>query len=165
MPEFHKSNQPPPVSLALKSANIPHVVFVHPGPVKSLEQAASERGQQPDQVVRSILFRLGKGQYAMVLIAGPKQISWKALRGYLGISRITTASREEVLQVTGYELGAVAPFGLPSPMRILIDSSVFEHEEISLGSGVRGTAVILDPAELARGIPNAEMGQFKEGKG
>ena len=154
--------QPPPVSAALTAANIPHQVFRHSGPVTSLEQAAEERGQQPDQVVRSILFRLGKGQYAMVLMAGPEQISWKALRAYLGQSRLTTAKREEVLQVTGYELGAVAPFGLPGPMRIMVDESVLEPDEISLGSGVRGTAVILKPADMMRGLPAAEVGRFKK---
>ena len=99
--ESETQKQPPPVSLALTAAGIPHHVFRHPGPVSSLEQAAEERDQQPNQVVRSILFRLGKGQFAMVLMAGPDQISWKALRAYLGQSRLTTAKREEVLEVTG----------------------------------------------------------------
>ena len=157
MSKSHDDVHIPPVSLALTGAGIEHQIFRHPGPVESLEQAAVERDQEPQQVIRSILFRLGKGQYAMVLVAGPDQISWKALRAYLGRSRVTTASREEVMQVTGYELGAVAPFGLPSPLRILIDSSVLDQREISLGSGVRGTAVILKPNEMVKGIPNAEI--------
>lgn len=154
--------QPPPVSLALTAANIPHRVFHHTGPVNSLEQAAAERGQKPEQVVRSILFRLGKGHYTMVLMAGPDQISWPALRAYLGQSRLTTAKREEVLQVTGYELGAVAPFGLPQPVRVLVDESVLEQEEISLGSGERGTAVILKPGDMMRGLTSAKVGHFRE---
>ena len=160
--ESETQKQPPSVSLALTAAGIPHRVFRHPGPVSSLEQAAEERGQQPNQVVRSILFRLGKGQFAMVLMAGPDQISWKALRAYLGQSRLTTAKREEVLEVTGHELGAVAPFGLANPMRILVDESVLEPEEISLGSGVRGTAVILKPSDMMLGLPAAEVGQFRK---
>ena len=161
MPEPDNNIQIPPVSLILTAAGIEHQIFRHSGPVSSLEQAALERSQEPDQVVRSILFRLGKGQYAMVLIAGPDQISWKALRANFGQSRISTASREEVLQVTGYELGAVAPFGLPAPMRILIDSSVLDQDTISLGSGVRGTAVILRSADLLMGLPAAEISRFR----
>lgn len=150
----------PPVSLALDALGVPHRVFRHAGPVTSLEQAAEERSQRPEQVVRSIVFRLSKGDYAMVLMAGPDQISWSALRAYLGRSRLTTASREEVLQTTGYQLGAVAPFGLPAPMRILIDDSVLAQEEISLGSGVRGTAVIMNSAELLPALGGAEIGRF-----
>jgi Cys-tRNA(Pro)/Cys-tRNA(Cys) deacylase len=150
----------PPVAQALAALHIPHTVFTHDGPVNSLEQAAAERGQQPDQVVRSLLFRLGEGDYAMVLMAGPAQVSWKTLRQHFGQSRLTTASEEEVLAVTGYTRGAVAPFGLRQPVRVLIDSGVLAQEMISLGSGVRGTAIILATADLQRALPDAEIGDF-----
>ncbi len=153
---------PPPVSIALTDLNIPHRVFRHPGPVHSLEQAAEERGQRPEQVVRSILFRLAKGEYALVLMAGPDQISWRALRAHFGRSRLTMASREEVLQVTGYELGAVAPFGLPAPVPIVIDESVLAQEDISIGSGVRGTTIFLKADDLLLGLPSPTVGQFKK---
>jgi len=151
-----------PVSLALDELGVPHQVFRHDGPVTSLEQAAAERNQQPEQVVRSILFRLSKGEYVMVLMAGPDQISWSALRAYLGRSRLTTASREEVLQVTGYKLGAVAPFGLPAPIRILVDESVLAQEELSLGSGVRGTAIMMKSEDLLQALDGAEIGRFSQ---
>lgn len=155
-------SDPPPVSQALAELRVPHHVFRHSGPVRSLEQAAAERNQQPEQVIRSIVFRLAEGDYVMVLMAGPAQISWPALRSYLGRSRLTTASADELLAVTGYEIGAVAPFGLPRPMRILIDSSVNQGGEISMGSGVRGTAIILEAAELLRALPDAEIGDFAQ---
>ena len=71
----------------LEFKNIPHRIFRHSGPIHSLEQAARERGQMPDQIVRSIVFRIGKEDYIMVLVAGPDQVSWPALRKYLGLSR------------------------------------------------------------------------------
>ncbi|MGD8855159.1 MAG: YbaK/EbsC family protein [Chloroflexota bacterium] len=156
-----EANQPP-VSLALEQLGVTHRVFVHDGPVNSLEQAAEERNQRPEQVVRSIVFRLAKGEYVMVLMAGPGQISWSALRSYLGRSRLTMARREEVLQTTGYQLGAVAPFGLPRPMRVLVDESVLAQEEVSLGSGVRGTAVIMRSEDLLPTLGGAEVGRFSE---
>lgn len=153
-------NEQPPVSQALTALHIPHQVFTHPGPVTTLEQAAAERGQQPDQVVRSLLFRLGEGDFAMVLMAGPAQVSWKALRRHFGQSRLTTATEEEVLAVTGYTRGAVAPFGLRQPVHVLIDRGVMAQEAISLGSGVRGTAVLLTTADLRRALPDSEVGDF-----
>lgn len=153
--------QLPPVAQALTNLNIPHRVYTHPAPVHSLEQAAAERGQQPDQVVRSLLFRLAEGEYAMILMAGPDPVSWKALRKHVGQSRLTTASEEEVLSVTGYVIGAVGPFGLRQPVRIFIDQNLLAQEEVSLGSGIRGTAVILTTADLRRALPDAEIGNFK----
>lgn len=118
------------------------------------------RGQLPEQVVRTILFRLGEGEYALVMMAGPEQISWRALRRHFGRSRLTTARRDEVRQVTGYPIGAVAPFGLPQPLPVLIDESVCAQEEVSLGSGVRGVAIILRTEDLLVGLPEAHVGQF-----
>jgi Cys-tRNA(Pro) deacylase len=150
----------PPVALALDAAGVPYRLFRHPGPVNSLEQAARERGQAPDQVVRSIVFRVAQGEYVMVLVSGSRQVSWPSLRRYLGQSRVTTASEEEVLAATGYERGAVSPFGLPGPIRVLLDESVLSQAEISIGSGVRGTTVILKTDDLMRTLGKVEVGQF-----
>lgn len=151
-----------PVTRALSDKEVPHVLFRHPGQVRSLEQAAQERGQRPEQIVRSILFRLSEDEFVMVLIAGPRQISWPALRDYIGVSRMTMASREEVQAVTGYELGAVSPFGLPGPMRVLVDESVLEEEVVSIGSGVRNSTVILKSEDLMRALGEVEAGEFGE---
>ncbi len=152
-----------PVTRALEVLNIPHRLFRHPGPVTTLEQAAAERGQQPEQVVRSIVFRVGQGEYVMVLVAGRRQVAWRELRRHLGQSRLTTATEAELLSATGYVAGAVAPFGLPAPMRVLVDESVWEPAEISLGSGERGATVILTSAALRQALPGAEVGRFAEG--
>lgn len=151
-----------PVTQALTKMNTPHRLFRHPGPVHSLEQAARERNQQPDQIVRSILFRLARDDYVMVLLAGPQQVSWRALRRYLGQSRLTMARQEEILTVTGYQIGAVSPFGLPRPIRILVDEGVFAPAEISIGSGERGTTVIMQTADLRQALGKVEVGQFVE---
>lgn len=141
-----------PVTRALDQAGIPYRFFRHPGQVRSLEQAAAERGQQPQQVIRSIVFRLEQDEYLMVLAAGPEQISWATLRKYLGMSRLTMAKPEEVLQVTGYQTGAVSPFGLPQPMRILADPGIFKPDEVSLGAGIRNATVILQREDLQRAL-------------
>jgi Cys-tRNA(Pro)/Cys-tRNA(Cys) deacylase len=149
------------VTRALDAMAISYRFFQHTGPVRSLEQAASERGQKPEQIVRSLVFRLASDQFVMMLVAGPAQVSWPALRSYLGHSRLTLASEEEVLAVTGYKIGAVSPFGLPSPLRLLVDQSVFEQEEISIGSGERNTTVILKTEDLIKALGQFETGSFR----
>lgn len=152
--------QSSPVAAALDRLGIPYRLFMHPGPVGSLEQAAAERGQRPEQVVRSILFRLDQDRFALVLIAGAAQVSWRALRKELGQSRVTMAAEEEVLAVTGYRTGAVSPLGLPQPLPIYVDESITAEEEISIGSGIRGTTVILRSADLLAALPEAKLGHF-----
>jgi prolyl-tRNA editing enzyme YbaK/EbsC (Cys-tRNA(Pro) deacylase) len=87
----------------------------------------------------------------MVLKSGPGQIDWGVIRRHFGRSRITMAAVEEVFTVTGYRVGAVAPFGLPNPLRVIVDESVLAETVVSMGSGVVGTAVILKSADLMTG--------------
>jgi len=147
------------VTRALSALGIAHRLFRHAGPVHSLEQAAAERGQRPEQVVRSIVFRVAKGNYMMVLVAGAPQVSWPRLRKQLGQSRLSMANEAELLAATGYVVGAVSPFGLPRPMPVLIDESVLGVEELSIGSGERGATVIMRSADLVRAL-DGTVGQF-----
>ena len=149
-----------PVAKILQELGISHREFVHQGQVTSLAQAAAERGQTPQQVVRSIVFRIRAGEFVLVLIAGPAQISWPTLREYLGQNRISMASDEEVLAATGYRIGTVSPIGTATRLRVLADRGVFIPEEISLGSGQRNTGIILKSADLRRLLPGVELGDF-----
>jgi Cys-tRNA(Pro)/Cys-tRNA(Cys) deacylase len=135
-------------------------LFRHDGPVHSLEQAAQERDQQPEQVIRSIVFRLSEDEFVMVLVPGPEQILWKALRKYLGTSRMTMANEEELLQATGYQPGTVNPYGLPRPMRVLVDRRILDLPEVSLGSGKRGLAIMIKPQDMLDAIDQYELVDF-----
>jgi Cys-tRNA(Pro)/Cys-tRNA(Cys) deacylase len=147
----------PPISIALEALGVPHKIFRHENPVTSFEQAASDRGQHASQIVRSILFRITEDEFVMVLVAGPAQISWKILRKYLGRSRISMATEDEVLAVTGYRIGTVGPFGLPNQLKVLIDASVMREDEISIGSGMRNTAIILKSVDLHHALLNSDV--------
>jgi Cys-tRNA(Pro) deacylase len=152
----------PPASAALNELGIPHRIFRHEKPVTSFEQAAAERGQRASQIVRSILFRVSEDAFVMVLIAGSAQVSWKILRKHLGSSRMTMATEDEVFAVTGYRVGAVSPFGLLNPLKVLVDPSVLAEEEVSIGSGIRNTAIILKSSDLQRALKNAEVVSLTE---
>src|SRR5512133_2659612 len=146
----------PPASIALEKLNIPHQVFRHTTQINSLEQAAADRNQRPEQIVRSILFQIRPEEFLMVLVAGPAQIDWRKLRQLVKRSRVRMASEEEVLQVTGYRVGTVSPFGLKNPVKVLIDASVLKEEEVSLGSGIRGVAIIMKSVDIQRALGEPE---------
>ena len=150
-----------PVTRALDAARIPYTLHLHDHPILSLEQAAQERGLRPGQIVRSLVFRGEDGRFLIVLAPGPEQVSWPKLRRHLGVSRLTTASPEEVLRVTGYEPGAVSPLGLPAPLRILADKTLPLEEQVSIGAGVRNAGVVLRTKDLLR-LVEPELGDFLE---
>ena len=147
----------PPASMALEKLNIPHRVFMHENPLMSLEQAAPELNQRRDQIVRIILFQVRSEEFLMVLVAGRDQEDWRKLRQLVKRSRVRMATEEEVLEVTGYRVGTVSPFGIKTPVKILIDNSVLQEEEISLGSGTRQMAIIMKSADVQRALGNPEI--------
>jgi Cys-tRNA(Pro) deacylase len=147
----------PPASIALDSLGIPHRLFIHGTPVNSFEEAASARGQRPEQIVRSILFQIRDGEFLMVLMAGPSQVDWKKLRQLVKRSRIRMATEDEVLEVTGYRIGTVSPFGMKNQVRVKIDASVLREEEISIGSGIRNTAIIMKSEDVRKALGEVEI--------
>ena len=153
----------PPASIALEKLNVPHRIFKHETPVMSFEQAAADRNQRPGQIVRSILFNIRPEEFLLVLVAGPEQIDWKKLRQLVKRSRVRMATEEEVLEVTGYRVGTVSPFGLKNQVKVVIDASVLKEEEVSIGSGVRSTAIILKTEDLRHALGDAEVVSLLEG--
>jgi len=147
----------PPASIALDQLGIPHRVFRHETPVTSFEEAASARNQRPEQIVRSILFQVRSDEFVMVLMAGPDQIDWKKLRQLVKRSRVRMATQDEVLEVTGYRVGTVSPFGIKNQVRLIIDASVFREEEISIGSGIRNTAIIMKSEDVRKALRDVEI--------
>ena len=156
-------NNKPPASLALDALGIEHRIFIHDKPVSSFEEAAAHRNQRPGQIVRSILFNIRPEEFLMVLVAGPDQIDWKKLRQVVKRSRVRMATEEEVLEVTGYRIGTVGPFGVKNQVQVLIDASVLKEEEVSIGSGVRNMAIIMQSADLRKALGTSEIVNFLSG--
>ena len=142
--------------------------FTHATECETFEQAAAERGQEVGQIVRSIVFRLsgGRADFVLVLCPGGSKVAWPAIRKRLKARSITMAREEEVLAVTGHRVGSVSPFALPGSLRVLADAECFVPEEISIGSGLIGTTVILSQPDFARALRAAvaeamlEIGEF-----
>lgn len=62
-------------------------------------------------------------------------------------------------EITGYRIGTVSPFGLPRPIRILIDTGVLDESEISVEAGIPKTGIILSSADLVQAL--TEVDKFR----
>lgn len=141
-----------PAVTFLQTAGIPFRLFEHTSEIHSLEEAAQQRGQNPEQVIRSLLFRLPNHSFLMILVSGPGQIDWRSLRQLLGYSRMTLATSEEVFTMTGCKPGTVSPFGLPSEIPILMDHDILKLTEVSFGSCRRGFAILITVDNLINAL-------------
>ena len=78
------------------------------------------------------------------------------IRKHLGARRISFASTDTAVSLTGMDYGGITPVGLPSDWPILIDEKVTEQERVIIGAGVRGSKLLAATAVLAT-LPNAEV--------
>ena len=137
-----------PSSPAIDAVSAADVGFrlVHHGEVSSAEEAAEKRGIAISQLAKTLVVRVEEDRYLLVLVPGDSGMDYKKLREHLGVRRLTMPDPDEALAATGYRRGTITPLGSGHPA--ILDRGLLGHAEISLGSGVDGWAIHLDPADL-----------------
>ena len=138
---------PTKATIDVEARHIPHRVTVI-GSVSSAEEAAAARGVPIGALIKSIVVRRSDDDYVFVLVPGDRAIEWPKLRSELGVSRLSLPSAEEAFEVTGYVRGTITPFGSSGAWPVVMDSSLAELKEVTIGGGGAGVGIHLDPADL-----------------
>ena len=76
------------------------------------------------------------------------------IRRTLEARKISFASMETAVRLTGMEYGGITPIGLPADWPILVDERVAEAERVVIGSGFRRSKLLV-PGRLLASLPNA----------
>ena len=95
--------------------------------------------------------------YAACLVRGSDRADVNGIvRRHLDARKLSFAPMDDAVALTGMEYGGITPLGLPADWPILVDESVAEHERLIVGSGIRGSKLLVTGAFLAS-LPNAEV--------
>jgi prolyl-tRNA editing enzyme YbaK/EbsC (Cys-tRNA(Pro) deacylase) len=78
------------------------------------------------------------------------------VRKHLGARKVSFASMDTAVSLTGMEYGGITPVGLPADWPILVDQHVIDQERVVIGSGIRGSKLLASTAVLAS-LPGAEV--------
>ncbi len=78
------------------------------------------------------------------------------VRRALDVRKASFLDHDRAVAETGMEYGGITPLGLPATWRILVDEAVTAIDLAVVGSGVRGSKVVLPGALLGR-LPGAEV--------
>jgi prolyl-tRNA editing enzyme YbaK/EbsC (Cys-tRNA(Pro) deacylase) len=136
----------------LDAAGIAYRLLPHAEPVFTIEAAARQRGVTREEMVKSILLRDAAGRYVMACVNGDARVEPQKVRAELGGDwrRLSFASAEEILRVTGCPMGAVSPIGLPAGVPVLFDESIPRCRRVNISSGDPMLGLELDPGDLLR---------------
>src|SRR5439155_9224497 len=117
-------------------------------PARSPEESAKLQGIPLSSLLRTIVIRRGAGDYVLVLVPGGRQIDWPKLRAHLGVNRLSLPGQDEARAATGYERGAITPFGSATAWPVVADATVAGLGRVAIGGGARGVNLHLEAADL-----------------
>ena len=103
-----------------------------------------------EQVFKTLLTTDGAGGYFFAVIPGDAELDFKKLARAAGARRTEMVSLKEVQPLTGYIRGGVTVFGARKAFPAFVDETAELFDEISVSAGVRGTQLILSPADYVR---------------
>jgi Cys-tRNA(Pro) deacylase len=136
-----------PATRALAGSDL-LVTVVRTARPSSVEESAALQGIEVGQLLRTIVVRRGSDDFVFVLVPGGREIDWPKLRALLGVTRLSLPDLEEARRATGYERGAITPFGSSRAWPVLVDTTVERHDRVAIGGGARGVNLHLHPADL-----------------
>jgi prolyl-tRNA editing enzyme YbaK/EbsC (Cys-tRNA(Pro) deacylase) len=118
-------------------------------PTPTVEAAAQAVSGLPEQIIKSILFMVD-GQPVLAVACGKSSIGRRAIADLYGVGkkRVKLATPEMVLAVSGYEVGAMPPFGHRQPLTTLIDPRVLDSSDSYAGGGAENALVRLNPQDI-----------------
>ncbi len=140
-----------PALRALAGTRIAYTI-VRTDPARNPEESARLQGIDLGSLLRTIVVRRGADDYVFVLVPAGRRFDWPKLRAHLGVSRLSLPDQDEAKAVTGYERGAITPFGASSAWPVVADASMMASERVAIGGGVRGVNLHLAPADLVRAL-------------
>jgi Cys-tRNA(Pro) deacylase len=120
-------------------------------PTQTVEKAAQAVGTTADRIVKSLLFLI-ESQPVLVITPGTQRVDYKKIAKHFSVNRkrIKFADPEMVLAVTGYEVGAVPPFGHQQSISIILEESTFQQELVYAGGGSKDALLEIKPEEILR---------------
>jgi prolyl-tRNA editing enzyme YbaK/EbsC (Cys-tRNA(Pro) deacylase) len=120
-------------------------------PTPTVDAAAMAVNASPDQIIKSILFLIDD-QPVLVVACGKSAIDRRVIADLFGVGkkRVKLAAPDMVFNISGYEVGAMPPFGHRNPLSTLIDLHVLDSPESYAGGGAENALVRLNPQEILR---------------
>lgn len=117
-------------------------------------------GSPPDASANCVVVagkREGEQRYGACLVLATTRADVNGLvRKRLNVRKASFAPMADAVSLTAMEYGGITPFGLPDGWPILIDAAVAAAPELIVGSGIRGSKILV-PGDVLTTLPGAEI--------
>ena len=128
------------------------------------ESVAAKVGLPAEQVFKTLVARGDRHGVCFAVVPGDAELDLKALARLSGDRSVDTVALKEVQPLTGYIRGGVTALGAKKEYPVYVDETVELFDTISISAGVRGTQILLAPADYLRAT-KAKVGAIARSKG
>lgn len=159
-PTSGSGSEPEPlkrVRAALAAAGVEGEITLFAEHLPTAPAAAEAVGAELGRIAKSILLIAGSSP-VLVVTAGDQRVDRKKVKALMGLGKVSIASADEVLAVTGFVAGGVAPVGLATPATVVLDESLRRFTDIWAGGGVPEALLRIRVDDL----PRATGGRFAD---
>ena len=111
---------------------------------------ARKIGLPAEQVFKTLLTRAASGEYLFAVIPGDCELDLKKLAAAAEVKRVELASLKEVEPLTGYVRGGVTVMAAKTEFPAYVDETIELFDVVSISAGVRGTQLLMAPADYLR---------------
>ena len=136
------------ILMLFKENNVKFQIYEHE-PVYTSQEAAKARGVELKTGCKSMVLKTKAGKFVLANVAADKRIDLKKLERILD-SKLSFATRDEVLQITHCESGSVPPFGWLFGMQTFLDESVLENDFVNFNIGMLTKSVKISKQDLLK---------------
>jgi Cys-tRNA(Pro)/Cys-tRNA(Cys) deacylase len=130
----------------------------------SAETVARKVGLPEAQVFKTLLCRGDRHGPCFAVVPAGVELDLKALARLSGDRTCDTVPLKEITPLTGYVRGGVTVFGAKKAFPVYADESLSQFDQVAVSAGVRGTQVLLAPADYVR-ASGAKLGPLSRPKG
>lgn len=101
--------------------------------------------------------RGGETRYAACVALATTRVDVNGfVRRHLDARRVSFAPMDVAVAQSSMEYGGITPFGLPASWPLLIDAAVLDVPHVVVGSGIRGSKLVV-PSRALAALPHAEV--------
>ena len=139
------------VQAALDALGYKGAIMSMPDSTHTAEQAAAAAGCELGQIIKTLAAYVA-GSPMLILVSGDRRLDDRlvAARAGTGRKQVKLASADQVLELTGYPVGGVSPFGLPAPLPVVVDAALRRFETVWLAAGTASAILPIQLDDLLR---------------
>lgn len=128
----------------------------------TVPDAAKALGVDTHQIIKSLVFMI-KGEPLLVINNGENRVDRRKLAAHLQVGRgqVKFASAEQALDITGFVVGSMPPFGHKQKLNTVVDPSIETLEIVYGGGGDINAMMRLTSCELVN-VTDAQVVPISE---